>query len=72
MCLPPFNEDPKQYFVKLKEIAQKHNLSSLSMGMSGDYEEAIKCGATHIRIGTKSLVRETNLNYYTRLICYLF
>ena len=53
MCLPPFNEDPKQYFVKLKEIGQKHNLSSLSMGMSGDYEEAIKCGATHIRIGTQ-------------------
>ncbi len=53
MCLPPFNEDPKQYFAKLKEIAQKHNLSSLSMGMSGDYEEAIKCGATHIRIGTQ-------------------
>jgi pyridoxal phosphate enzyme (YggS family) len=53
MCLPPFNEDPKQYFVKLREIAQKHNLSSLSMGMSGDYEEAIKCGATHIRIGTQ-------------------
>ena len=53
MCLPPFNEDPKQYFIKLKEIAQKHNLSSLSMGMSGDYEEAIKCGATHIRIGTQ-------------------
>ena len=53
MCLPPFNEDPKQYFVKLREIAQKHNLSSLSMGMSGDYKEAIKCGATHIRIGTQ-------------------
>ena len=53
MCLPPFNEDPKQYFVKLKEIASKHNLLSLSMGMSGDYEEAIKCGATHIRIGTQ-------------------
>ena len=53
MCLPPFNEDPKQYFVKLREIAQEHNLSSLSMGMSGDYEEAIKCGATHIRIGTQ-------------------
>ena len=52
MCLPPFNEDPKEYFVKLSDIAQKHNLSSLSMGMSGDYEEAIKCGATHIRIGT--------------------
>ena len=53
MCLPPFNEDPKKYFVRLKEIASKHNLNSLSMGMSGDFEVAIDCGATHIRIGTQ-------------------
>ena len=53
MCLPPFNEDPKKYFVRLKEIASKHSLHSLSMGMSGDYEVAIDCGATHIRIGTQ-------------------
>ena len=53
MCLPPFNEDPKKYFVRLKEIASKHNLNSLSMGMSGDFEVAIECGATHIRIGTQ-------------------
>ena len=53
MCLPPFGEDPKKYFVRLKEIASKHNLNSLSMGMSGDFEVAIDCGATHIRIGTQ-------------------
>ena len=53
MCLPPINSDPKKYFVKLKDIANKHNLSSLSMGMSGDYEMAIECGSTHIRIGTQ-------------------
>ena len=53
MCLPPQNENPKKYFTKLKEIAQKHKLSSLSMGMSGDYDIAIECGATHIRIGTQ-------------------
>ena len=33
MCLPPINEDPKKYFIKLNEIAKKHNLPSLSMGM---------------------------------------
>ena len=53
MCLPPINSDPKKYFVKLKDIANKHNLSSLSMGMSGDYKMAIECGSTHIRIGTQ-------------------
>ena len=53
MCLPPINEDPKKYFIKLNEIAKKHNLPSLSMGMSGDYEAAIEHGATHIRIGTQ-------------------
>ena len=53
MCLPPLNDDPEKYFIKLREIAKKHKLLSLSMGMSGDYEKAIKCGATHIRIGTQ-------------------
>lgn len=53
MCLPPLNDDPEKYFIKLREIAKKHKLLSLSMGMSGDYEQAIKCGATHIRIGTQ-------------------
>ena len=53
MCLPPFDEDPKKYFNKLSKIAKKHNLKGLSMGMSGDYNEAIECGATHIRIGTQ-------------------
>ena len=53
MCLPPFSEDPKKFFVRLKEIASRHNLNSLSMGMSGDFEAAIDCGATHIRIGTQ-------------------
>ena len=52
MCLPPLNEDPVQHFKTLKILAENHRLSSLSMGMSHDYQEAIRCGATHIRIGT--------------------
>ena len=53
MCLPPLNEDPKKHFLKLAEFGSKFKLPSLSMGMSGDFEEAIESGATHIRIGTQ-------------------
>ena len=52
MCLPPVNEDPEKHFLKLRDLAAYFNLSSLSMGMSNDFEIAIKCGATHIRIGS--------------------
>ena len=53
MCIPPFNEDPKKHFLTLADMAKNFNLSSLSMGMSNDFETALECGATHIRIGTK-------------------
>ena len=53
MCIPPINEDPKTHFLTLADIAKNYNLSALSMGMSNDFEIALKCGATHIRIGTK-------------------
>ena len=52
MCLPPINEGPRTHFLKLADLAKKFNLNSLSMGMSGDYQVALECGATHIRIGT--------------------
>ena len=52
MCMPPFNRNPQEFFVQTRKIADRHNLSNLSMGMSNDYETAIKCGATHIRLGT--------------------
>jgi pyridoxal phosphate enzyme (YggS family) len=52
MCIPPLNNDPIKYFNRLMLIAQKLDLKELSMGMSNDYEEAIKCGATFIRIGS--------------------
>jgi pyridoxal phosphate enzyme (YggS family) len=52
MCLPPIDEDPRNHFSKLADLAKKFNLNCLSMGMSGDYQIALECGATHIRIGT--------------------
>ena len=52
MCIPPINDSPQAHFSKLEKHAKKHNLSHLSMGMSADYIEAIKCNATYIRIGT--------------------
>ena len=52
MCIPPVNENPKPHFETLKDIANNYHIKCLSMGMSNDYETAIQCGATHIRIGT--------------------
>ena len=52
MCIPPVNEDPTPHFNTLKDISTNHQIKYLSMGMSNDYQIAIQCGATHIRIGT--------------------
>lgn len=52
MCIPPVEDHPAPHFALLREIARRHGLSGLSMGMSGDYELAIQFGATHVRIGT--------------------
>jgi len=59
MCIPPLNEDPRSHFNTLKDIAHNHQIKFLSMGMSNDYDIAIQCGATHIRIGT-SIFGERN------------
>ena len=53
MCLPPQKESPKSHFDNLRILASNFNLNYLSMGMSEDFEIALKCGATHIRVGTK-------------------
>ena len=53
MCIPPAEGDPTQFFKNLAEFAKINNLSDLSMGMSNDYECAIKNGATFVRIGSK-------------------
>jgi hypothetical protein len=52
MCIPPAEEHPAPHFALLGEIAKRHGLRQLSMGMSGDYETAIQLGATHVRVGT--------------------
>ena len=53
MSIPPFDKDPKPYFIKMKELSNNLNLKEISMGMSNDYLEAIKQGSTFIRIGSK-------------------
>ena len=53
MCIPPVDDDPKKHFLDLKALADNFNLQKLSMGMSNDYDVAIACGATHIRVGTQ-------------------
>jgi PLP dependent protein len=52
MCVPPQDEPPAPHFGLLREIARGTGLELLSMGMSADFETAIRCGATHVRIGT--------------------
>jgi PLP dependent protein len=52
MCIPPVGQHPAPHFALLRQIAFDHGLSTLSMGMSEDYREAIRMGATHIRVGT--------------------
>ena len=53
MCLPPKNDNTKEYFIKMKNLAKKINVKELSMGMSNDYLDAAKHGATYLRIGSK-------------------
>lgn len=52
MCIPPVDEAPSLHFALLAKIAARNDLSGLSMGMSGDFEQAIALGATHVRVGS--------------------
>ena len=52
MCIPPADADPVPHFAMLADMAARHGLAGLSMGMSGDFEAAIARGATHVRIGS--------------------
>ena len=52
MCIPPVEDDAAPHFAFLTKLARDHGLSQLSMGMSGDFELAVKFGATHVRVGT--------------------
>lgn len=52
MCIPPQEEEPALHFALLRDIARRVGLDQLSMGMSADFETAIRFGATHVRVGT--------------------
>jgi pyridoxal phosphate enzyme (YggS family) len=60
MCVPPVDADPRKAFIEISQIHRRFisrypGASSLSAGMSGDYEIAMDCGATHIRVGSSIL-----------------
>ena len=52
MCLPPINDEPEKYFLKMNTLNDELGFKESSMGMSSDYLEAIKHNATYLRIGT--------------------
>lgn len=52
MCIPPANENPAPHFALLRKLGEEHDLPLLSMGMSGDFELAVRFGATHVRVGS--------------------
>ena len=52
MAIPPADVDAAPYFALLDELAERHGLPLRSMGMSGDFENAVMLGATHVRVGT--------------------
>lgn len=52
MCIPPVDETPSLHFSLLAKIAERNGITGLSMGMSGDFEQAIAFGATHVRVGS--------------------
>lgn len=52
MCIPPVEEPPGPHFALLRKIAARNGLAKLSMGMSDDFETAIRFGATSVRVGS--------------------
>jgi hypothetical protein len=52
MCIPPAEQAPGPHFALLAKLARENGLNLLSMGMSSDFESAIKFGATHVRVGS--------------------
>ena len=53
MCIPPNDGNTEQHFSEMSKINQQLNFKDLSMGMSGDYLEAIRYNATYVRVGSK-------------------
>ncbi len=52
MCIPPVDEEAALHFALLAKMAARNGLAKLSMGMSADYETAVRLGATHVRVGS--------------------
>lgn len=52
MCIPPVDEESALHFALLADMARRNGLPKLSMGMTGDFETAVRFGATHVRVGT--------------------
>jgi len=52
MCIPPAGREPGPYFALLAELARRHDVTGLSMGMSEDYRTAVMMGATEVRVGS--------------------
>jgi PLP dependent protein len=52
MCIPPLTDSAAKHFALLADLGRTHQLPVLSMGMSSDFEDAIRAGATHIRVGS--------------------
>ena len=52
MCIPPFDDEPSLHFALLADIAARNGLDRISMGMTADFDIAVRFGATHVRVGT--------------------
>jgi uncharacterized pyridoxal phosphate-containing UPF0001 family protein len=52
MCIPPVDDEPSPHFAFLRKLAGECGLEHLSMGMSADFETAIRFGASHVRVGS--------------------
>ena len=52
MAIPPLGLEPAPYFALLAKLAQRHDVTGLSMGMSGDFQDAVMLGASAVRVGT--------------------
>ena len=61
MCIPPQHEDPTPHFTRMRALQKKLKLENLSMGMSDDYDKAIACGASEVRIGARVFGERKNI-----------
>ena len=60
MCIPPVDKDPDEYFSELRNLNIKNGFNDLSIGMSSDYEKAIKYNSTFVRVGSAIFKENSN------------